>query len=386
MTLTALTDLGTTISLLALWMAFAQWWAVRWLPESTATVDRSRAAPLDGLRGVLALAVLIHHAAIHRGYWNTGRWIAPESLTLAWLGPAPVALFFMLTGFLFWGKALRGKRPEPMALLLGRVRRIVPLYVASGLVTLSMTFALLGGLSKLPTLIDIAITVLSGGFFEFPFIIDGVRTTPLNAGVTWTLRYEWYFYAALPVLAHWATPRATGILFLSALGFAFVSQKYGVHCLNFAIGMSAAALRESTHPAWKHLTGCRRVSLCLLAGSLLSLGSGEQTGWSSLALGVVFILIARGESLGGLLTSRGARLLGQVSYSIYLTHGIVLYLLFHAVDQYGWSAEWSDAGFAAFVAFAGILTILSSITTYRWIEQPFMHASAQPPGSQPAAA
>lgn len=376
-------DLFVPLLLMTSWLILAQWLA-RWRSASltVAVPDvADRAAPLDGLRGILALSVLIHHAAIHQQYWQNGEWVHPKSLTLTWLGPAPVAMFFMLTGFLFWGKALRGRRPEPIPLLLGRIRRIVPMYLAAGGVTFIIARALGGGSPPPGDTLDSLLLVISGGFFEYPFQIHGVPTTPINAGVTWTLRYEWYFYLALPGLVHWATRKGTHGLLLLAIAIAMIWPQPGVHCLNFALGMSAASWRESTHPFWSHWTGWRGGILCFIGWGLLNAGSGVQSAGSSLALAIPFTLIARGQSFGGLLVSPGARLLGQISYSIYLSHGIVLYLLFHLAHSWGWAIAPGARGLCGMAGFAGVLTILTSQVTYRWIEQPFIRPQ---PNSQAA--
>jgi hypothetical protein len=89
-----------------------------------------RTATLDGLRGFLALSVFAHHLVITHRYIETGIWGLPPSALYTMLGQAGVMLFFMITGFLFWGKLLDAKgRPDWTALYLGRVFRIGPMYL-----------------------------------------------------------------------------------------------------------------------------------------------------------------------------------------------------------------------------------------------------------------
>src|ERR1700761_4154599 len=84
---------------------------------------------LDGLRALAALSVFVSHAGLYSHYLATGRWelVAPVFTVL---GQGGVALFFMITGFLFWGRLLRAHgRPDWRILYIGRVFRIGPLYL-----------------------------------------------------------------------------------------------------------------------------------------------------------------------------------------------------------------------------------------------------------------
>lgn len=65
----------------------------------------NREPALDGLRGMAALMVATHHAALCCTWLKTGDWGEAQSPVLQLFGPAGVTIFFMLTGYLFWGKA-----------------------------------------------------------------------------------------------------------------------------------------------------------------------------------------------------------------------------------------------------------------------------------------
>lgn len=376
-------DIAITCGLLALWT-----WAARGLSRVIELVPLDlpgdqRATTLDGLRGYLALYVIVHHAAIHRQYWQTGQWKDPASLVYSWLGPAPVSLFFMLTGFLFWSKAIRGHRAEPVKLWVGRVRRIVPMYLFAGLVTLSMFAVLQSGRGNpFEDWTSDLISVVSGGLVGFPLSRHGVHSVPLNAGVTWTLQYEWYFYLALPVLALRATATASVALAVICAGLAATNTEAGVACFVFSIGMLTAVIRASGKvPAW--VRGVPGLLLCVCCVGLLGLGAGKQTVWSSLSMGVLFVIVACGQDFLGLLTSRAARWLGTISYSVYLLHGIVLYIVMRRVHQLAPIGSLSDTAFWLVVAGAGLLTVLSSAITYSLIERPFIQS--RPAQTQPAA-
>jgi peptidoglycan/LPS O-acetylase OafA/YrhL len=116
-------------------------------------------------------------------------------------------------------------------------------------------------------------------------------------------------------------------LLLATLGGRLTGLRELVFVPVFAIGMLAFEIRQ--RPAWAdRLQGPLPAALALLTlvvGMVLF-----RTPWGrGLPLfAVTFTCIACGNSLFGLLASKGARVLGEASYGIYLVHGIVLHLAF----------------------------------------------------------
>ena len=98
----------------------ARWWPA-YRDELTGEAG-TRQLSLDGLRGVLCFAVLLHHAACTlQQFQNGGAWTSPASHVYTMFGGTSVCLFFCTTGFLFWGRILQksggGKR------LIGSISR-----------------------------------------------------------------------------------------------------------------------------------------------------------------------------------------------------------------------------------------------------------------------
>lgn len=364
-------DLLVAIALVAVAALTARWLVklFPFVPERESGEQRSVA--LDGLRGFLALCVIVHHASIHQVYWRTNIWQKSDSIVHAWMGPAPVALFFMLTGFLFWSKALSGHRCEAGRLWLGRVRRIVPMYLFAGITTFVMGCVLRGGWeARKLKWIEELIAIGSGGTMAFPIMFDRVNSNTLNAGVTWSLQYEWYFYLALPVLALRATPRATVMLACLGAALAAHGTEAGIACFNFSLGMLAGVVRTQPIPGW--VTSWPGLVLSVLCIASLAFGSGEQTVWSSLALGTLFITVACGQDFLGLLTSRTARWLGAISYSVYLIHGIVLQIIMRNLNNRLPISVIDPVAFWQSATLAAIATVLISAITYQHIERPFL--------------
>ena len=76
------------------------------LQAATHASITSRNASIDGMRGLLALFVFLHHACIWYFSLSTGQWKIPPSYFYTHLGQSSVALFFMITAFLFSNKLL----------------------------------------------------------------------------------------------------------------------------------------------------------------------------------------------------------------------------------------------------------------------------------------
>ncbi len=76
------------------------------------------------------MLVMIAHASAWRLYAMTGEWTVPPSRLYTHFGQSSVALFFMITAFLFGSKLLEsGERPvDWLRLYVSRALRIMPLY------------------------------------------------------------------------------------------------------------------------------------------------------------------------------------------------------------------------------------------------------------------
>ena len=112
---------------------------------TTAGQAGRRIVALDGLRGVAAIMVLLHHALLMLPVFADYEWyskvpahISPGKflllctpLRLVWAGQERAIMFFVLSGFVLSLPWLSGKPQSYGRFLLGRFCRIYPPYIAA---------------------------------------------------------------------------------------------------------------------------------------------------------------------------------------------------------------------------------------------------------------
>ncbi len=165
--------------------------------------------PLDGLRGIAILLVLLHHQTLYRPTEGLGRWLSSVPIA-GWTG---VDLFFVISGFLITRILLdaRGSDRYFVSFYARRTLRIFPLYYlvvfASVVVLPAMPAAeqLLVGPQTPPErwpywLYLTNFTVADRGF------IHGILD------IAWSLAIEEQFYIVWAVVVWLCPPRGLGLL------------------------------------------------------------------------------------------------------------------------------------------------------------------------------
>jgi peptidoglycan/LPS O-acetylase OafA/YrhL len=341
----------------------------------------TRFLAIDGLRGFLALGVFFGHALTSYFYYVEGRWIGAHSKFYSFLAQGGVGLFFMITAFLFWNKGLQA-RPflQVQTMLWSRVCRLTPLYFFSMATVIAIAVVITDFQIQqtVPMLIRQICALLSFGFISIGEINGFQEGQLINAGVQWTLRYEWLFYLFLPL----------GLLFKKGWGFLILSvvasliiQAFSVKAVEwfFLFGSVAALLVSSStfiklQPKFwnsKFVTFILLIIFPLLA-TTISNGYGFSL---ATLLFLLFICIANGNDLFGLLTSRPARFLGTISYSIYLMHGIVLFVALRSINRIIPIPTLTPAYFWIVVTICAAFLVFVCSITYRFIEHPFLKVS-----------
>lgn len=337
---------------------------------------------IQHLRALAALGVVAAHLEIY---------LQRLGLSVPWphFLSYGVDLFFVISGFIMWITTV-GKPVTPRAFLAKRLARIVPLYWA---VTAFALLVMLTNRSLMPAgALDWGHVFASFIFLPAIHPVSGDLQPLVTAG--WTLNYEMFFYALfalalfLPerlrlgavLLMLTLTVALGGRLASGASPLAFYSNNI---ILEFGLGMLVGAAFASGL-RWPAAMGLLAIFTGLSGWVVASewLGLIEPR---ALIVGVPATLII----LGALVLEQNSKaprshvlhLLGDASYSIYLTHGIVL----SAFTRF-W-IKLMPAGLAssvfAFVTLGFLVASVTGVIVYRLFEKPVGRMLARPRASSP---
>jgi exopolysaccharide production protein ExoZ len=260
------------------------------------------------LRALAALSVVFFH-------------VIGEAFTI---GAAGVDVFFVISGFVMGAFAINA---TPGQFLYHRVLRIVPLYWA---VTVVMC---LGAMAGVFSSFSFTVDQLWKSLLFVPYANETGMLAPLVM-VGWTLNVEMFFYLVFAVGLALRAPIAVtaGFLFAMAIGGHIIDWQSPVMqvwtsalLIEFLSGLFLSQLILK----WKQ-GGLIAIGLSFV-GFAIAAATGEQTGLLRLlSWGLPSLLLVAGcvwlETAGAwpkrLL--RPFEIVGDASYALYLTHGLVI--------------------------------------------------------------
>ncbi|HUM08958.1 MAG TPA: acyltransferase [Acidocella sp.] len=332
-----------------------------------------RLARMDGLRGILAVYVLLGHAL-------------PFTCLPGWVtapfrhGEAAVDLFFALSGLVI-ANSLERFGWQFVPFMAARARRLLPVYFLVLAVSICLT-TLGDPLQAMPWVGGEGRNIMAAALPRplLPHLLAHLTLVhgliPQSAlpyayvtllGPAWSLSTEWQFYVLIGLIA----PHRLGkfALALLALGAAYRALPLGAEFSRaflpdaapfFALGLASAVL----------LRGGRSRSfwLCLLGACALALPVGVEKLFTPLAWGLV--MLAQRQSWGAVLEGRAVQYLGAVSYPLYLVNEPVqraMALLLGPVAHGG--AVWFTA---AFLPLSIGLSLLCAAWLHNTVERPLM--------------
>ncbi|WP_323810808.1 acyltransferase family protein [Sphingobium baderi] len=304
------------------------------------------------LRALAALMVVFHH-----GLSATGHYAIP-ALSLASLnaiGQSGVDLFFVISGFVMVVSTHYSPK-SPAEFLLGRIRRIVPIY---WILTLALAALLLvtgrmlsdGGPMYLLLSLMFSSQVMTGAY---PVLFLG-----------WTLEYEMFFYVLFALGL--ALPLRNGEVIVPTAVIIALSLLFPVAiAIEFIFGMVVARLYLAGVGSRFSGAVALSVGFILLLGSLAHPQPLELR-WA--LWGVPASLIVYGAVVTDQLHLRGLIFLGDASYSIYLIQAFLITLTFKAMVRFlpGIAPELQ-------VLIATLSTTLAGAAMYVALERPLLKA------------
>jgi peptidoglycan/LPS O-acetylase OafA/YrhL len=348
--------------------------------------ESRRLGCLDGLRGYLALSVMLYHFILWLQVTQLGGgWTHPDVALLDNFGSIGVDLFFMTSGFVFYPRILQGwQAVDWKATYISRVFRILPLQLVMmgtiACIILARIDFRIGGTGS-----DTAKAVVRWlACWDEPPLFGYPDSGRLNAYVLWSLRIEWMFYIViLPALAlaqdvaksrlpSWAVPLGFGMA-VYGLRLAFPQIQTFRYIPLFAVGMLAYELRG--HPPVAKFLATHLAALIAGAGLIIAavLVPMPDALPQLLACGFFFACVGCGNGFGGIFATRGALVLGECSFGIYLLHGIVLDGLFVSLlPRFGEYRSSVELLFA--LPLAAVFAVAVSAFVYLSIERPGMRA------------
>jgi peptidoglycan/LPS O-acetylase OafA/YrhL len=347
--------------------------------------ERRRLTGLDGIRGIAALVVVLHHCYLS-AYPGYPRITGPAWAGWLIYGHFSVVVFIVLSGFSLavsparsdWrlgGKATFARR---------RAWRILPPYWAALVFSLAIAWAVMPQPGEgVPTLKS----VLVNGF-----LVQDAVGAPTPNGAFWSIAVEAQLYVAFPLLLL-LIRRGSAAVMLSGVGtvvaligilapttpaIATLLRLTPQFAVLFALGVAAAGVLSAEWPKrvpWQWLaliTAVPIFALITMSGSVWTVGHFY---WIDMLLGIpVSLLLAslatgRPSWLLRVLDTRPIRSLGSFSYSLYLIHApivVVVYTKFVAPHY--------TPGLPAFVAtvlIAGTISVVAARLFAAVFEIPF---------------
>jgi peptidoglycan/LPS O-acetylase OafA/YrhL len=347
--------------------------------------NRQHYHQLDALRGVAALMVVVNHFVL----LGPLAWVPKTPLRIFALGHEAVILFFVLSGFVLTLQLRSSRGISYRDYLIKRICRIYLPYLAVLVATFSIVDAMI--VQPVGWAGNWFNAVWSGPFtgteiVDHLLFIGQFKANQMNP-VIWSLVYEMRISLVMPLVVLWTVwvPAVTCIgvaLCASAFAFALVMMEGAgassanfssdwamtLHYLAIFVVGSLLAAHRARWRQWLMKPGRVRivlgVSLVLyfVSRSVMSINSGAAGqfffDWC-IALGSAGLIACAlvSTEFARLLKLRPIAFLGEISYSLYLTHAVVLLTVVHLMPS-------ADMRWYAIVLAAALVIPVAALTHY----------------------
>lgn len=342
------------------------------------THSGSRFETIDSLRGFLAIFVFVHHAAIWHQYFQIGRWDAPPSNFYNQIGQTSVVFFFMITSYLFVTKLLNTEyqKFDFRSFFLSRIFRLVPMYFFSTLVVVIIIFSmsnwelLTGKKALFHSLADWSLFTM----FRAPQINNQTLTGQISAGVVWSLPYEWLFYFSLPFISLLISRKKPNFIYLLVGWILIYLINNNLDIKNYHLysfmGGAIAPFIQKYAPSKFNFDNIFISILIVLCFLYIGRFHTANLNPPKIATIIIFTFIALGNTFFGVLKSTTLKFMGEISYSTYLIHGIVMFVSYYFLIGFDKMKWVSETKYCLLVFALTPIVVITSFVTYHFIEKP----------------
>jgi peptidoglycan/LPS O-acetylase OafA/YrhL len=377
-----------------------------------------RLSSVEGLRGYLALWVVVCHVLWWSGVgdeaWSrTQAWSragALSGLDILANGAFAVDVFIIISGFVIF-LLLDTQKLTYSQFVVRRYFRLFPLFIILFVVAIPLSHLM-------PWSVEHATPYLTPRFAQWlrdeyaswwtnagwhmathVFMLHGIVPQSLLPNApdaflvpAWSISLEWQFYLVAPLAFTMAISRRLlpKLILIGGCGVLFVGARTVLPAVNYGAALpfhvEYFCLGAVSYLLYKHRSRwVRRPNVCCLAGSsvaavLILTLSGRHSWAIPTAFWLVFLgvilepagsLAAR--TLSPVFTNPATQLVGRISYSIYLSHVLVIGVLQDTLLV--WEPRLSRAEHFSILLLSTLAaTIAISVILYRLIEQPGIRA------------
>ena len=358
---------------------------------------------LDALRGIAAATVVIHHFILARGFLPAVAWANHFPFRVLWAGHEAVLLFFVLSGFVLTLPFRSGSVLNYKSFVIRRICRIYLPYLAALLIAV-LGDAYLHGINRQNGWLEKSWSdpVTPGLIVQHVLFVGNYDWAQFNSAF-WSLVYEmrvslWMPFLALGIryvgskgaivlaLALSILTKPIALLFasfwpvdLSGHGYHGSETFYTLHYAAFFILGGVLAFHMDA--VRERLSRLRTPSLMFMGVAALTLYCGglgwklpfypkflfqdQIDDWFTALGAMLFICLSLSViPLRDALRRGTVHHLGKISYSLYLVHCTVLFVLLHF--------DWFWKGYlVSLFAYLGASLVLAEIF-YRLVERPAM--------------
>lgn len=323
--------------------------------------NSGRLLELDAFRGLAVIAVILYHYSTRYGE-IFGHIKTDYKFDFSY-GHMGVQLFFIISGFVIFMSIERAKSPEDF--LIKRAIRLYPAYIFAVLLTFAITS--LYPLDHLKvSFLDLLVNLtMFHGYFPFIKPVDGAY---------WSLRVEVLFYIAMSILLFFNLLKRTIPISLVVLSLGSIfSLAYKLTDSTLIYNLNQVLIVSHIHlfiagimfyKLWKEKNQQSYYVILLLCLVYQFAFVGAAKGVYVTLFFMLFLLMINSKLTW--VANKPFLFLGKISYSFYLVHQFIGYVIIHWLESIGFVQEYN-------IIVPIIITFILAIFVTNYIEIPMQN-------------